>query len=109
HRARVRPDQQVEALVGVVQLAPDQGPDLLGLAVVGVVVPGRQGVGAEHDAALDLGAEARGAGGRHHLAGDVGVDPQAVAHAVVAGEVAGRLGGGDEVVGGQAVGGGGDA
>ena len=31
------------------------------------------------------------------------VDPQAVAHAVVAGQVARRLGRGDEVVGGQAV------
>ena len=36
-----------------------------------------------------------------HLADPVGRDPQAVADAVVAGEVGGRLGGGDQVVAGQ--------
>ena len=41
----------------------DQRADLQRLAVVGVVVAGRQGVGAEHDAPLHLVAEAGGAGG----------------------------------------------
>ena len=39
-----------------------------------------------------------------HLARGRRVDPQAVAHPVVAGQVAGRLGRSDQVVGGQAVG-----
>ena len=43
-----------------VEVLPDQRPHLLGLAVVGVVVAGRERVGAEHDPALDLGAEALG-------------------------------------------------
>ena len=50
-------------LVGGGEVADDQRADLLGLAVVGVVVAGRQGVGAEHDAPLDLGTEAGRAGG----------------------------------------------
>ncbi len=45
-----------------------------------------------------------GAGGDHHLGGGGGVDPQAVAHAVEAGQVARRLGRGDQVVGREAVG-----
>ena len=52
--------------VGGLEVADDQRADPLGLAVVGVVVAGRQGVGAEHDAALDLGAEAGGPGGAVH-------------------------------------------
>ena len=41
-----------------VEVGLDERPDLLGLQVVGVVVAGRERVRAEHDAALDLGAEA---------------------------------------------------
>ncbi len=85
-------------------LALDDGPHLLGLAVEGVVVAGRQGVGAEHDAALHLVAEALVAGLLHQL------DERrrsrravAVADTVVAGQVRGRLGRGDEVVAGEAV------
>src|SRR5580700_6597971 len=50
-------------------------------AVVGVVISAGQGVGAEHDAALDLGAEAGRPGRRHDLVGTgvpVVSDPQAV-------------------------------
>ena len=42
-------------------------PDLLRLAVVGVVVAGGERVGAEHDPPLDLVAEALGAGRFVHL------------------------------------------
>ena len=45
-----------------VEIALDEGPDLLGLEVVGVVVAGRERVGPEHDPALDLGAETLAAG-----------------------------------------------
>ena len=61
---RGRRQQHVEALVGGGEVAADQRADLLGLAVEGVVVAGRQGVGAEHDPALHLGAEARRCGWR---------------------------------------------
>jgi hypothetical protein len=41
-----------------VEVAGDEGTDLLRLPVVGVVVARRQGIGAEDDPPLDLGAEA---------------------------------------------------
>ena len=75
---------------GRLEVARDERADLLGLAVVGVVVAARQGVRAEHDAALDLGAETGRAGQRHDLLGAAGAvvaDPQAVAHGVEAGQV----------------------
>src|SRR5690606_35984242 len=87
------------------EVASDQGAHLERLAVEGVVVAGGQGVGAQHDAALDLVTEARGAGGLHHLARGGRLDPDAVADAVVASQVRARLGRGDQVVGRQPVGG----
>ena len=57
-------EQHVEALVGGGEGVDDERADLLRLAVVGVVVAGRQGVGAEHDPALHLGPEPGGAGRR---------------------------------------------
>ena len=73
----------------------------LRLSVVGVVVARAEHVGAHQNAPLHLGTEALPArrlverahvavGGRH---------ARAVAHAVVAGQVGGRLGRGDDVVG----------
>ena len=83
-----------------VEVAPDERAHLLRLDVVGVVVAGRQRVGAEHDAALHLGAEARVARRLvHRRAGPSPSDAQAVAHAVVARQVRRRLGRRDEVVG----------
>ena len=76
------------------------------MAVVGVVVAGGERVGAEHDAPLDLGAEAVVAGARVHVQqvlGPLGAQP--VADPVVAGEVGGGLRGGEHVVGRQRVGG----
>ncbi len=69
--------------------------------VVGVVVARREREGAEDDAALHLGAEAAVARLRRtwRCRSAVARRAQAVAHAVVAGEVARGLGGGDEVVG----------
>ena len=55
---RGRRDDEVDVRPRVGEVARDQRADLLGAAVVGVVVAARQRVGAEHDAALDLGAEA---------------------------------------------------
>ena len=56
-----RRDERVDLLEGLVEVALDQRADLLRLQVVGVVVAGRERVRAEHDAALDLGAEAAAA------------------------------------------------
>ncbi len=58
---RDRRDDRVAALEDALEVAPDERPHLLRLQVVGVVVAGRERVGPEHDAALHLGAEARGA------------------------------------------------
>src|SRR2546426_691927 len=59
HRRRRRRDQRVETLLEErVEVALDQGSDLLRLDVERVVVAGRQGVRPEHDPPLDLGAEA---------------------------------------------------
>ena len=90
-------------LVGPPEVVGDAPADLQGLAVVGVVVAGRQGVGAEHDPPFDFVAEPGGAGGHVHRVGVGRRHPQAVAHAVIASQVARRLRRGDEVVGRQAV------
>ncbi|MCY1532729.1 hypothetical protein D9M68_680170 [compost metagenome] len=61
-----------------------------------------QHVGADQDAALDLVAEAfRPRAADHFVQVAVLGGAVAVAHAVVAGQVAGRFGGGDHVVGGD--------
>ena len=88
---------------GVLEVLGDQRPDLLRAAVVGVVVAGAQRVGAEHDPALDLGAEARLARLGVHLQQRAGLLAEAEADAVVAGEVGAALRGRDQVVRGQAV------
>ena len=98
-RRRGRRDR-VARLEGALEVAADERPHLLRAQVVRVVVAGGERERAEDDAALDLGPEARVACPPVHRA-QVGVSAfaTAVAHAVVAGEVARGLGGGDEVVG----------
>src|SRR6185369_12253475 len=59
---RCRPDDQVATVVGATEIVRDQPADLLRLQVVRVVVAVREHVGPDQDAALDLGAEAFGAG-----------------------------------------------
>src|SRR5262249_13066011 len=51
----------------------DEGPHLLRLAIVGVIIAGAQRVGAEHDAAFYLGTEALIASVAVHLAQGAGV------------------------------------
>ena len=103
-RRRRRRDEHVEALEGALVVADHEGAHLLRLAVVRVVVAGRQRVGAEHDPALHLGAERLPTGREHHrdAVGVLARRTVAVPDAVVAREVRRRLRGGDQVVGRQA-------
>ena len=78
-------------------------PDLLGLQVVRVVVAGRQGIRAEHEPALHLGAEQAPARGEVVVEHVAVAEARAVADAVVTGEVRRGLGRGHDVVGGQPV------
>ena len=76
--------------------------DFLRAHIIGVVVAGRQHIGADHQAPPHLRAEARGARLLVEV-GDVRAGlAQAVAHAVVAREIARRLRGRDDIIGGQA-------
>ena len=102
---RGRGEEQVAALPDPLEIAGDQRADLLRLVEIGVVEAGREHVGADHDPALDLGAEAGGAGRLVHVveAALLGLDAQAVADAVVAGEVGRGLGRGDDVIGRQRI------
>ncbi len=84
---------------GGAELIGNQPPHASGLAVVGVVVATAQGVGANHDPALDFTPEAAFTG-PGHAAQDVAARfPGAVDHAVVAGQVAAGLGHGNQVIG----------
>ncbi len=103
-RAGRRADRVEAGRPDRVEVRLDQRPHLLSLQVVRVVVAGRQGVGAEHDPALDLRPEARASGAE--VVGDVRRRARssiAVVDAVVAGEVRRCLGRGDDVVRGEAV------
>ena len=91
------------ALEGAREVLGDLRPHALGAAVVGLVVAGRERVGAEHDPPLDLGAEARRAGALvHRRRASPFPAAQAEPHTVVAGEVRRRLRRRDHVVGGDA-------
>ena len=106
HERRRRRHQHVGLLERGGEVARDQRAHLLRLAVVRLVVAGRQRVGADHDAPLHLGAEAGLAGERHDVLERVRAvvaDPQAVAHRVEAGEVGRALARRDQVVGGERV------
>src|SRR5579871_3701701 len=59
---RGRGDQRVHLLEGLGEVPANQGPDLLGLGVVRVVVAGGERVRPEHDSPLHLRAEALGPG-----------------------------------------------
>src|SRR5215213_287734 len=87
HRGCCRREQDVVTGEGRAEVFDYPGPHLLCLGVVSVVVARRQGVGAEHDPPLRLVSEAFLAPLTVHLVYAVFRDPQAVAHAVKAGEV----------------------
>ena len=101
-RGRGRPKQQVAVRESPGEIGADELSHALGLEVIGVEVAGRQHIGAGHDPALDLGAEALTARARVEVC-EVprGVAAMTEAHTVEAREVRGALGGCDDVVGGH--------
>ena len=102
---RRRRHQDVEAGERLLVVADDQRADLLGLAVVRLVVAGGQRVRAEHDATLHLGPEPRASRPHHHLdhVGVLTAGAGSVADAVVPSEVGRRLARRDQVVRGERV------
>ena len=66
-RGRGRGQDHVALLERLAEILLDQRAHLLRLGEIGVVEAGRQHVGADHDPALDLGAEARRARRRIHV------------------------------------------
>src|SRR5262247_2460819 len=51
-------DEHIDTSESLLKIPPDQRPDLLRLSIIGLIVASAKGIGAEHDAALDLGAKA---------------------------------------------------
>ncbi len=100
HGRRCRADQRIEALEGAVEVLRDQRPYLLGLLIIGIIVAGRQRVGANHNAPFDLPAKAVLSCFLQGLPYIIGI-PVGVAifNAVVAGEVSAGLGRSNDIVG----------
>ena len=99
-----RGEDGIDFFEGGLEIPADEGADFLGSRVVGVVVAGCEDVGAEDDAALDLGAEALLAGFLIEIKDVSGIGGAvAVADAVEAGQVRRRFRRGDDVVGGDGV------
>jgi hypothetical protein len=99
----VGPEDHIALRERAGEVARDQAADLLRLQVVGVVVAVREHVRADEDAPLHLGAEAFGAGAAVHVDQVAGIlRAVAVAHAVEARQVRGRLRRRDHVVAGDA-------
>src|SRR5437764_6659026 len=104
YRGRGRADQHIEAFKGAGEVLRNQRAHLLRAFVIGVVVAGRERVGAQHDTPLDLLAEtvlARLLQRFPHV-GSVAIGI-AVFHAVIASEVRTGLGRGNDVVHGYGV------
>lgn len=96
-------DEDVHLLERPVKVLFDQGPDLQRLQVIGVIITGTQGIGAEHDAPLDLRPEAFGPGTLVHR-NDVGAfTAMAEPDAVITTQVGAGFRRGDEVIGGQSI------
>ena len=88
------------------EIASNQRTDFLRLAVVGVVVPARQCVGAQHDSTLHFGSEADLTCSGHDLFdGRLAViaRTKSIAHAVEASEIARCFRRQDQVVGAEGV------
>ena len=87
------------------EIAGNQRADFLRLRIIGVIETGRQHVGADQDAALDLWPEPGGAGRGVHVLQVRAVRQiaQAIPHPVITGEVGRGFGRGDDVIRGQRI------
>src|SRR5260370_34414730 len=96
---RRRANNCIELLKASSESLTDQGANLLGPQIVGVIITRAQYVGAQNDATFDLGAEtlfSRSAvvvKKTAHL-----LSAKAVPHSIESGEVRRRFGGGDNIV-----------
>src|SRR6202012_564182 len=77
--------------VAVLEILLDEGADLLRADVIGVVIAGREHVGADHHAAAHFRTKTFGARGLKHVVDRSSLRTQAVAHAVIAREIGGSL------------------
>src|SRR5271166_1460443 len=98
-RWRRRGQDAIDPLERLGEVARYQGAHTLRLQIIGVIVSGRQHVGADQHTAADLSAEPGGARQFVHLVEAVAFDPQAKSHAVIAREVRRGLGRCDYVIG----------
>ncbi len=98
-----RGSDHIHALESLLEIALDQRAHFLRLPVVGVVIAGGKGIGAQHDAPLDLRPEASAARAPEDIPERLGLGARAVADAVVARQVGGGLRRGDQVVHRQGV------
>ena len=102
---RRRGQQNIDGLVGRIEIPTNQGADLLGFLVVGVHVAGRQCVSADQDAPLNLAAEGFGPAAGCHDGQTLGVfGSVAVFDTVITGEIGRGFRGCDDVVRGDAIG-----
>src|ERR1700738_4873446 len=86
-RRRSRGQDAVDQLERRREVARNQGAHPLRLQVIGIIIAGRQHIGADQHAPPDLGAKPGGAGQFIHLVEAAALDPEAEAHTVVAREV----------------------
>ena len=97
---RGRPDDDVDLREGPIEVILNEAANLLCLAVVGVVITGRQCIGADHDAALHFLAKAFAACSLVHVFEiDRVFAAITIAHAIEAGEVGRCFGRGYNVIG----------
>ena len=96
--------QNIHLLERRIEVATNQGTDLLSLFVVGIHVTGGEGIGADQNPALHLGSETFGATAGGHARQAFGiVSPEAIFDAVVTGQIGGGFRRRDDVVRGDAV------
>ena len=100
-----RCQQNIHALKCRIKVTSDQRPHLLSFLVVSIDVARREGIGADQDPTLHLGAEPFSTTARRHRCQGLRILRSiTVFHAVVTGEVRRRLGRRDHVVGRNSIG-----
>ena len=103
HRGRSWCENRITLGVSLGEVVSNQATHFQGFAVIGVVIAGRQCIGAEHDASLYFVAKTCCSRGSVHRIQIFGIHAQAVAHAIETCEIAARFGRSNQVVRSQAV------